>query len=68
MSALSAEVTELSQIPVAARPVVTGAPQRAERRAQRARERRSRRLWAACALAVIGCFFGLTVGILDVLH
>jgi hypothetical protein len=69
MSALPAEITELSPVPGAAeRPAPDGAQLRAERRAQQAAARRARRLWSVVGIAVIGCSVGLTVGILDVLH
>ena len=74
MSALPAEITEASPAPTLTRPASTpeGAPaaakRRAERRAEEALARADRRKWAAFCIAIFVCFFGLTVGILDVLH
>jgi hypothetical protein len=78
MSALPAEITETSPVPIAPRPAPApgatpaaapaAAKRRAERRAEEARARAIRRKWAAFCIAVFLCFFGLTVGILDVLH
>ncbi len=68
MSALPARVTEL---PIAAPAPVAPlgrAERRAERRAQLKLARRSRRRWAVLACSVLAGVFGLTVGILDVLH
>jgi hypothetical protein len=68
MSALPARVTEL---PNASPPSVAPqgrAERRAERRAQLKRARRTRRRWAYLACSVMVCVFGLTVGILDVMH
>lgn len=44
------------------------ADRRAERRAQLKLERRSRRRWAVLAGTAMVAVFGLTVGILDVMH
>jgi hypothetical protein len=74
MSALPAETTEGTSAPLTARPApspATGpaaAKRRADRRAEEALARASRRKWAAFCIAIFLCFFGLTVGILDVLH
>jgi hypothetical protein len=68
MSALSAEITELSPARVVQRPGVARTQHRAERRAQEAIARRARRRWAIFSVAVLGSSFVLTVGILDVLH
>jgi hypothetical protein len=68
MSALPAEITELSPGPVAVRPAAAGSQLRAERRAEQARARRARLRWSVFSVAVLGCSFGLTVGVLDVLH
>jgi len=74
MSALPAEITEASPVPSTPRPAPApatapaAATRRAERRAEEARSRSVRRKWAAFCIAVFVCFFGLTVGILDVLH
>jgi hypothetical protein len=67
MSALPARVTELPQAPV-----VHASPQagqcRAERRAELKVARRVRRRWAIAGCSILTAAFGLTVGILDVLH
>ena len=67
MSAMPARVTEL---PVG--PTVDAAPERVQRRTDRRAEervaRRDRRRWAVIAGAILVGSFGLTVGILDVLH
>jgi hypothetical protein len=69
MSALPAQITELSPGPAAVRPAPgTGAQLRAERRTELARLRRARQRCAVLSLAVIGLFFAFTVGILGVLH
>jgi len=64
---MSAGWTELSD-----GPVVGTSPARAQRRADRRAElklaRRSRQRWAIAASAILVAAFGLTVGILDVLH
>jgi hypothetical protein len=67
MSAMPAGWTELSDSPrVGASPVPTQL--RAERRAQQKLERRSRRRWAIAGCSILVGAFGITVGILDVLH
>jgi hypothetical protein len=68
MSALPAEITELSPAPVTVRPGGAGAQLRADRRAEQAMVRRSRRRWAGLGIGVIVASFGTTIGILDVLH
>ena len=69
MSALPAEITELpATAPVVVRQPVAGTQQRAENRAALAVARRSRRRWSIFGLAILASSFGLTVGILDVLH
>ncbi len=68
MSALPAEVTEVTPPAISPRPAPSGAKLRAERRAEEAIARRIRRRWAAFCISIFVCFFGLTVGILDVLH
>jgi hypothetical protein len=68
MSALSAQITQLPETPVAAYPTVAGSQRRTERRAEQALARRSRRRWSIFGLAIVGSSFALTVGILDVLH
>ncbi|HEX3334144.1 MAG TPA: hypothetical protein VHS57_07370 [Acidimicrobiales bacterium] len=44
------------------------AQRRADRRAEQKLARRSRQRWAIAAGSVMAAAFGLTVGILDVLH
>jgi hypothetical protein len=68
MSALPARVTELPPASPATVAPPTRAERRAERRAQLKRERRSRRRWAIVSCSVMLGVFGLTVGILDVMH
>jgi hypothetical protein len=67
MSAMPARVTEQS-----GRPQVSAAsvriPRRVERRAEQKVARRSRQRWAVLSCSILGGAFGLTVGILDVLH
>ncbi len=67
MSAMPAGWTELSDSPR-----VDDGPVRAQRRADRRAElklaRRSRQRWAVAACSILAGVFGLTVGILDVLH
>jgi hypothetical protein len=67
MSAMPARVTELSEDirPTAVPPVVV---RRGDRRAALKEARRDRRRWAILGCSVLGGFFALTVGILDVLH
>jgi hypothetical protein len=67
MSSLPAEIPELSPAPVTVRPGA-GAQLRADRRAEQAMARRSRRRWAGLGLGLIVASFGTTIGILDVLH
>jgi hypothetical protein len=67
MSALPARVTELPNEPlVHASPVA--AQRRAERRVEQKLARRVRRRWAIAGSSILIAVFGLTVGILDVLH
>ncbi len=67
MSAMPAGWTELSDSPhVGVSPA--RAQRRAERRAQLKLERRVRQRWAIAACSILAAAFGLTVGILDVLH
>ncbi len=67
MSAMPAGWTELSDGPrVAASPV--GAQRRADRRAELKLARREQQRWTVVACSVLVGAFGLTVGILDVLH
>jgi hypothetical protein len=68
MSALPAEITEASPARVGPRPAPPGSKLRAERRAEQAAARRTRRRWAAFCITIFLCSFGLAVGILDVLH
>ena len=68
MSALPAETTELSPVPLAARPAPAGAKLRAERRAEQAMARRSRRMWGTLSLVFVALVFFLTVGILEALR
>lgn len=72
MSAMSVRVTDVAEAPRADAPTpfTPGARSepRAERRAQQKRARRSRRLWALLGCSILVAAFGLTVGILDVLH
>jgi hypothetical protein len=72
MSAMPAEATELSDGALVratpGRTQGTSSPCRAERRIQRQAALRARRNWTLLSCAVLGCSFGLTVGILDVLH
>jgi hypothetical protein len=67
MSAMPAGWTELSDPPhVGASPA--RAQRRADRRAQLKLERRVRRVWTIIACSILAAAFGITVGILDVLH
>jgi hypothetical protein len=68
MSAQPAEVTELHQAPLAVRPVAGGQQLRAERRAEKARERHTRQRWAIFSVALLAGSFGATVGILEVMR
>jgi len=63
MSAMSAGWTELSD-----GPHVGASPARAQRRAEQKVARRSRQRWAVAGCSILAGTFGLTVGILDVLH
>ena len=65
MSAMPARVTERADVPQGA---LDATPRRSERRAELVQARRIRRRWAVAACSVLGGAFGLTVGILDVLH
>ncbi len=59
--------TELSDSPhVSALPVRAG--RRTDRRAELKVARRSRQRWAVAGCSILAGAFGLTVGILDVLH
>ncbi len=67
MSAMSARWTELSDSPhVGASPAQ--AQRRTDRRAEQKMARRSRQRWAIAGCSILAGTFGLTVGILDVLH
>ncbi len=67
MSAMPAEWTELSDSPrVGASPA--RAQRRADRRAEQKLSRRARQRWAIAGCSILVGTFGLTVGILDVLH
>ena len=67
MSAMPAGWTELSENPrVGASPAAV--PRRADRRAEQKLVRRSRQRWAIAGCSILAGVFGLTVGILDVLH
>jgi hypothetical protein len=68
MSALSAQITEVSQPPVAVRPPVARSQRRCERRAEQLVARRIRRRWAILSCVILACSFGFAVGILDMLH
>jgi hypothetical protein len=68
MSALPAEITEFPPAPTPVRPGAAGSQLRAERRAEQAMARRSRRRWVGLAIGILAAFFGATVGVLDVLH
>jgi hypothetical protein len=68
MSALPARVTELPPTSAVSVAPLSRAERRTERRAQLKRERRSRRRWAVVSCSVMVFVFGLTVGILDVMH
>jgi hypothetical protein len=67
MSAMPAEVTQLSEGSRLAAPPAS-AQRRAERRAALKLARRSRQRWAVLSCTILACAFALTVGILDVLH
>jgi hypothetical protein len=67
MSAMPAGWTELSDNPqVAASPTRT--QRRADRRAELKVARRAQQRWTIAACSILVGVFGLTVGILDVLH
>ncbi len=67
MSAMPAGWTELSESPrVGALPMQ--AQRRSDRRAEQKVARRSRRRWAFAGGSVLVATFGLTVGILELLH
>ena len=68
MSALPARVTELPNEPVVRASPGAAQQRRAERRAELKVARRARRLWAIVGCSILAGAFGLTVGILDVLH
>ena len=67
MSAMPAGWTELSESPR-----VRGVPDRVQRRTDRRAElrvaRRSSRRWAIAACSILAAAFGVTVGILELLH
>ena len=67
MSAMPAGWTELSDGPrMGASP--SHAQRRADRRAELKAARRSQQRWTVAALSILVVAFGLTAGILDVLH
>ena len=67
MSAMPAGWTELSDSPhVSASPI--RAQRRADRRAELKLARRAQQRWTIVACSILVSAFGLTVGILDVLH
>jgi hypothetical protein len=63
MSALPAETTDLSPRPLAVRPSAG-----VQLRAEQALARRERLRWSVISVAILGCAFALTAGVLDVLH
>jgi hypothetical protein len=67
MSAMPAGWTELSETSYVGAPPVM-AQRRADRRAEQKLARRSRQRWAIAGCTLLAGAFGLTVGILDVLH
>jgi hypothetical protein len=67
MSAMPAGWTELSEPPHVGAPPAR-AQRRAERRAEQKLVRRARQRWTIIACCILAGAFGLTVGILDVLH
>ena len=67
MSAMPAGWTELSE-PRHVDAPPAGIQRRADRRAEQKLARRSRQRWAIAGCSILVCVFGLTVGILDVLH
>jgi hypothetical protein len=68
MSAMPAQKTEFTPGTPVVRVPVVGAQCRVERRAELVAARRARQRWAWYSGAVMAGTFGLTVGILDVLH
>jgi hypothetical protein len=67
MSAMPAGWTELSESPrTGALPAQV--QRRADRRAELKMARRSRRRWAIAAGSILTVAFGLTVGVLELLH
>ncbi|MGO9857018.1 MAG: hypothetical protein ACLPYY_18505 [Acidimicrobiales bacterium] len=67
MSAMQAGWTELSDSPHVGALSVR-AERRGDRRAELKVARRSRQRWAVAGCSILAGAFGLTVGILDVLH
>jgi hypothetical protein len=67
MSAMPAGWTELSESPVVGAPPVR-TQRRADRRAEQKLARRMRQRWTIIGGSILVAAFGLTVGILDVLH
>jgi hypothetical protein len=72
MSAMPAEATKVNQgavlAPASVRIPASRSQLRAARQAQLKEARRDRRRWSIISCAILGATFGLTVGILDVLH
>jgi hypothetical protein len=70
MSAMPAGWTDLSDLsePPHVEALPVGVQRRADRRAEQKLARRSRRRWAIAGCSILVGAFGLTVGILDVLH
>jgi hypothetical protein len=68
MSAMPARVTERPDRPQVRAVPVSRAARRADTRAALKLARRSRRRWRLLSCAILACAFGLTVGILGVLH
>ncbi|MGA2933102.1 MAG: hypothetical protein ABSE98_13575 [Acidimicrobiales bacterium] len=67
MNAMPAGWTEVSDSPrMGASPAL--AQRRADRRAEQKLARRCRQRWAIVGCSILAGTFGLTVGILDVLH
>ena len=67
MSAMPAGWTEVSEFPDVGAPPI-GVQRRADRRAEQKLARRSRQRWAIAGCSILAGAFGLTIGILDVLH
>ena len=67
MSAMPAGWTELSESPHVGVSDAS-AQRRADRRAERKLARRAQQRWTLVACSILAGAFGLTVGILDVLH